>query len=69
MVIIVNKEVDLSKYELRTDLAIESINSVSDKNGIKTSIKNIDEIKVTQVEVDEEGSKKINKKVGLYTTI
>ena len=45
MVIIVNKEVDLSKYELRTDLAIESINSVSDKNGIKTSIKNIDEIK------------------------
>lgn len=69
MVIIVNKEVDLSKYELRTDLAIESINSVSDKNGIKTSIKNIDEIKVTQVEVDEEGSKKINKKVGLYITI
>lgn len=64
-----NKEVDLSKYELRTDLAIESIDKVSDYSGIKTNIKNIDEIKITEVVVDKSGSEKINKKIGTYITI
>ena len=69
MVIIVNKEVDLSKYELRTDLAIESIDSSSIIDGIEKSIKNVDDVKVTTVKVNEIGSKKINKKVGKYITI
>lgn len=69
MVIIVNKEVDLSKYELRTDLAIESIESSSSIDGIEKSIKNVDDIKVTTVKVNETGSKKINKKVGKYITV
>lgn len=69
MVITMNKEVDLSKYELRTDLAIESVNGVANLDGIKTNIKNVEEIKVTEVIVDEVGSKKISKKVGTYVTI
>lgn len=69
MVIIVNKEVDLSKYELRTDLAIESIDDSSNLEGIKKDIKYIDEIMVTCVDVNEVGSMKINKKVGTYITV
>ncbi len=69
MVIIVNKEVDLSKYELRTDLAIESIDSSSIIDGIDKNVKNVNNIKVTTVKVNEIGSKKINKKVGKYITI
>lgn len=69
MVIIVNKEVDLSKYELRTDLAIESIDSFSSIDGIEKSIRNVENIRVTTVKVNEIGSKKINKKVGKYVTV
>lgn len=69
MVIIVNKEVDLSKYSLRTDLAIESIDSCSDLEGIDKKVKKIDEIKITLVDVKDKGSKIINKKVGSYITI
>lgn len=69
MVIIVNKEVDLSKYELRTDLAIESIDSSSSIDGIEKNIRNVENIRVTTVKVNEIGSKKINKKVGKYITV
>lgn len=69
MVIYVNKEVDLSRYELRTDLAIESIDGSSNVDGIEKEVKNIDGIKVTSVNINEVGSKKINKKVGTYITV
>lgn len=57
--------VDLSKYQLRTDLAIESI------KGIKNISKEIVEenIKITNVVVDDKVSKIINKKKGNYITI
>ena len=64
-----NKDVDLSKYELRTDLAIESIDSSSGIDGIDKNVKNVNNIKVTTVKVNEIGSKKINKKIGKYITI
>ncbi len=64
-----NKEVDLSKYRLRTDLAIESIDKCSDLKGISQKIKQIDEVKITFVDISEEGSEIINKKVGTYITI
>ena len=64
-----NKEIDLSKYQLRTDLAIESVNQTKDLEGIEISTETIDDIKVTEVNITELGSKKINKKTGNYITI
>ena len=57
-------EIDLSNFSLRTDLMIESINQRDNKNTT-----NYGEIKVTEIYVDENLSKQINKKVGNYITI
>lgn len=63
-----NHDIDLSKYQLRTDLAIEAIGD--DKiEGISSEQENYDDIKITNVYVDKIGSEKINKKVGNYITI
>lgn len=60
-------EIDLKKYEIRTDLVLDTIENSNEK--IQTTINNHGNIKVTKVEVDEETSKLINKKVGNYITI
>lgn len=59
--------IDLKKYKIRTDLAIEAI----DKNikGIETKVYEEKNIKITDVFVDKEGSKTIGKKEGKYITI
>ena len=57
--------VDLSKYQIRTDLAIESIKDI--KNVSKETIE--ENIKITNVVVDEKISELINKKKGNYITI
>ncbi len=57
--------VDLSKYQIRTDLAIESIKDI--KNISKQKIE--ENVKITNVVVDENISKIINKKKGNYITI
>lgn len=62
-------EIDLAKYQIRTDLAIEAIENTSEISGIKSKEEIIEDIKVTNVIVEEEGSKKINKKKGNYITI
>lgn len=57
-------EIDLSKYKIRTDLAIEEI----PKNyEIKTEQK--DNIKISKIYIDEQTSTTINKKTGNYITI
>lgn len=63
-----NHEIDLQKYQIRTDLAIDLLNKEGIK-GIKSSNKIIDNIKITDVFIDDEGSKTINKKSGNYITI
>ncbi len=60
-------EIDLKKYEIRTDLVLDSIENSS--KHINTTIDNHGDIKVTKVEVDEETSNLINKKIGNYITI
>ena len=57
-------EIDLSKYKIRTDLAIE----VTPKN-IEIKTEKIDDIKINKVYIDKETSKEINKKIGNYITI
>lgn len=60
--------VDLSKYKIRTDLALDIVDG-NKIEGIKTDFHNYGEIKVTNVTVDKIGSEKINKKPGVYITI
>ena len=61
-------EINLSKYEIRTDLTIEVINNKNIK-GITSKIINDGSIKITDVLVNPEASKVINKKSGSYITI
>ena len=60
---------DLEKYEIRTDLAIEALEGISKKEGIISSVEEINDIKITTVEVLKEGIKLINKNKGKYITI
>lgn len=64
-----NNEVDLSKFEIRTDLAIEMIENHQDVDGIISKIEKINGLTITDVIIEELGSIKINKKPGNYITI
>ena len=59
-------EIDLKKYQIRTDLIIENL---SDLSTSKSKNKEIDDIKVTTVTLNSEDALKIGKKEGIYTTI
>lgn len=54
-------EVDLKNSILRTDLTVELIKT--------TPTKQIEDIKITNIQLNEKEAKKINKKPGNYTTI
>ncbi len=56
-------EIDLANFSLRTDLMIETIDIKQGK------IKETEDIYVTEIMIDENLSKKINKKSGNYITI
>ena len=62
-----NKEVDLSKYQTRTDLAIDSIEEKQLLKGVKHSTETINKIKVTSVDLEKEND--LNKKSGKYITL
>jgi len=55
-------EIDLNKFEIRTDLAIELV-----EDGIKS--REIGDIKVTDITLNDLQGKEINKKAGRYITI
>lgn len=63
-----NHEINLEKYELRTDLIDEVIENKKIDN-IETNIEEIDDIKVQNIHLDKKSGKLINKKEGNYTTI
>lgn len=60
-------EIDLKKYDIRTDLVLESIEN--NNSNIKTDVHEYGDIKVTNVDIDECNCKLINKKIGNYITI
>lgn len=60
-------EIDLKKYQIRTDLAIESVKQ--EKDGYEKKERTYDKIHVTEIDVFQEGSLKIGKKEGKYITI
>lgn len=60
-------EVNLEGFDIHTDLAIDVIDNNSNLDGVKQTIKNINDITVTDVELDNTNS--LNKKEGNYITI
>lgn len=64
---IMNHEIDLKKYDIRSDLVLDSIEN--NGSNIKSDIYEKDGIKVTKVEVDKDNSSLLNKKEGKYITI
>ncbi len=64
-----NHEIDLSKYQIRTDLALEAVENVEDKTGIEETTYEEDNIKVTKITLNTESAKTIHKKEGDYITI
>ena len=62
-----NKEVDLSKYKIRTDLAVDYIEDKIELKGVSSNIEIIDDIKITNVKLDEKNA--LNKKKGKYITL
>lgn len=62
-----NHEIDLKKYDIRSDLVLDSIEN--NKSNIKSDIYEKDGIKVTKVDVDRDNSSLLNKKEGKYVTI
>lgn len=62
-------EIDLKNYQIRTDLMVETIGEKESYNGIISNVNIIDDIKITDVIVEEEGSALINRKPGNYITI
>ena len=62
-----NHEIDLKKYDIRTDLVLDSIEN--NGSNIKSSVYEKEGIKVTKVDVDRDNSSLLNKKEGKYITI
>lgn len=61
--------IDLSAYQVRTDLAIDVLETVEEKKGMEVKEYNLNNIKVTKIVLDEDGSQTIHKKPGHYITI
>ena len=62
-----NKEVDLSKYQIRTDLTIEELENNSKLKGVICKNTKSDNIKITEVVLEEKND--LNKKKGTYITL
>ena len=62
-----NKEVDLSRFNIRTDLTIDYVDNNVNLNGVKYKEDTINGLKVTCVNLDKNND--LNKKKGKYITI
>ena len=64
-----NHEIDLSKYKIRTDLAVEAISITHDKKGIEQNTYEDGDVHITKIRLNKEAAKQIEKKPGDYITI
>lgn len=62
-------EIDLSRYQIRTDLIVETIEKFPALEGVKRKTTKIDDVVLEEVEIDEKGETCCGKKKGLYKTI
>lgn len=74
-----NNELDVAKYNVRTDLAVEAHQIVLEEeekkekksksiDGVIVKEKNVDGVKVTAIEITEEAAERLGKKAGKYLT-
>jgi spore protease len=75
--ILMDKDLDLNKYQVRTDLALEAHEMIQEKQakekastieGIVVKERNIEGIKLTRVDIDSAGEEATGKKAGAYLT-
>ena len=62
-------EINLGKYQIRTDLAIEAIGGVKEKDKVRSTVEQDGEIEITDVVIENDGGKEIGKKDGRYITV
>lgn len=62
-----NKEIDLSKYQIRTDLTIDEIEDKVKLKGVESKYSEVGKIKITEVILDENND--LKKKKGKYITL
>lgn len=62
-------KINLEKFQIRTDLAVDVISQDSKQNGVDTKVEKINDVRVTTVILNEEGSQIINKPAGTYITL
>ncbi len=62
-------EIDLSCYQVRTDLISEIIANTTSKNGYTKTEEKVEDILIETIIVNKEGSTQLHKKPGIYKTI
>jgi len=62
-----NNNIDLSMYNLRTDLVLDTLDY--SKTKVEKEVNNYEKINVTKVIIDAKLEKEINKKQGVYITL
>ncbi|QVK19988.1 GPR endopeptidase [Mycoplasmatota bacterium] len=63
------KDIDLSNYQPRTDLAYEEIEASESNTGIMNEELHMGEVKIYKTSIDERGEQLLGKKKGLYLTV
>ena len=63
------REIDLKDYKIRTDLVIDQLNDISNIDGVLENIYYENNIRVSNMHINLDASKKLDKKEGDYTTI
>lgn len=64
-----NNRIDLNNFDIRTDLIIDYIQDLKDKNVVQIEEYYDNDVYVSRIDLDEEKSKFLNKEVGKYITI
>lgn len=62
-------EIDLSKYQVHTDLISETINTISENTGYVKEEEQIEDVTIETITVDKHGEELIQKKSGVYKTL
>ncbi len=62
-------EIDLSKYQVHTDLISETINTISENTGYVKEEEQIEDVTIETITIDKQGEELIQKKSGVYKTL